>query len=246
MKKAIQVQFNLASRSYDSVAYIQKKSAQLLVTYLQKVASGFYPKTILDLGTGTGYVSEMLLPFYSHSIFMLNDIAPGMINKAKEKFSHYCTFNFCVNDMEYSEFDNYDLIISNFSFQWLNQLEQTLQKFYSQSKLFAFSCLLDGTFKEWEQILKNYALPTPLHNYPTEQKLNKFLLMLGNHTQFFKVKKFRLSFDNPRIFMDYLKKLGATATTNHLPLQKIKNLIAAHNHNFSVTYNVFFGIIKRI
>ena len=86
LKTKIKNHFNRAGNSYDKVACVQKQSAGLLVKKLQSFDSSSYPQTILDLGTGTGYIPEILLPHYQNSLYTLNDIAPKMIEIVENKF----------------------------------------------------------------------------------------------------------------------------------------------------------------
>jgi malonyl-CoA O-methyltransferase len=81
----IQTQFNKASQSYDDVATIQKKAAYYLVNELLKYYP-IIPKTVLDIGTGTGYVPELLLPKYTSCAFYLNDNAQNMLDVCQVKF----------------------------------------------------------------------------------------------------------------------------------------------------------------
>ncbi|EER20797.1 MULTISPECIES: methyltransferase domain-containing protein [spotted fever group] len=246
IKRKIQTRFDTASNSYDNVANVQKESAHILVTKLYEFDHKFYPETILDLGTGTGYVTEDLLSYYSESSYTLNDIAPNMIKIVQNKFCKLKKFNFYISDMEYGDFQNHDLIISNFALQWVSNLEATLQKFYAQSKIFSFSCLLDGTFKEWQDILKDYGLPTVLKQYPIEKNLVSFLLNFELSNYHFSIKDFQLTFKNAYFFVKYLQNLGAGTSSTTIPLNKIKNLIKNHDQEFSITYKIFFGIMKRL
>src|SRR6185437_6049347 len=104
---------------------------------------------------------------------------------------------FHLGDMETSDFTHHSLIISNFALQWLDHLEKFLYKSYFKSNVFAFSCLLDGTFKEWRDILKNYGLPLTDPQYPTEEELINFLTTLEASKQQFNSKCFVLEFSNP-------------------------------------------------
>ncbi|MCC8369487.1 MAG: methyltransferase domain-containing protein [Rickettsia endosymbiont of Oxypoda opaca] len=246
MKRKIQTRFDAASNSYDNVANVQKESAHILVTKLREFDYGFYPETILDLGAGTGYVTAGLLSHYPKSSYTLNDIAPNMIKIVQNKFCKLKKFNFYISDMEYEDFQDHGLIISNFALQWVSNLEATLQKFYAQSKILAFSCLLDGTFKEWQDILKEYELSIMLKQYPLKKNLISFLLTLEPNNYHFDIKDFQLTFKNAYFFIKYLQNLGAGASSTTMPLNKIKNLIKNHDQEFSITYKVFFGIMKRI
>ena len=238
MKNKIQSRFNAASDSYDQVAHVQKNSAEILVTKLRAFAPDFIPKIILDLGAGTGYAVEELLKYYPQAQYVLNDIAPEMIKIVQNKFKQDNQFNFDVSDMETSEFQNHDLIISNLALQWVSDLEKTLAKFTAKSKVFAFSCLLDGTFREWEEILGIYKI----NKYPTKEKLIHLLESFGKE-YIFETIDCQLTFPNARSFMIYLQNLGASASNFQIPKQVIKNLLKNYKQEFTVTYKIFFGII---
>ena len=83
-KKIIKNNFDNASTSYDSVASIQKKCAQKLIEKLPN----FIPNSILDLGTGTGYTTELLLKKFPESQYTLNDISDVMLKVAEKKLGY--------------------------------------------------------------------------------------------------------------------------------------------------------------
>jgi malonyl-CoA O-methyltransferase len=246
MKRKIKHHFNRASNSYDKVASIQKQSAELLVQKLQEFDSSFYPQTILDLGTGTGCIAEILLPHYQNSLYMLNDIAPKMIEIVENKFLDRDNFKFHVGDIENDNFQDHNLIISNLALQWTNNLEKTLEKFYKKSNILAFSCLLDGTFKEWDNIVRSCNITSVIKKYPKEKVLISFLNKLNPKTYHFDSMEFQPTFPNNRSFMYYLKSLGVTASNGVMPINILKSLIKEPDNEFTVTYKIFFGIMKRI
>ncbi len=81
LKKKIRNYFNKASNSYENVAYVQRQSAEFLVEKLLEV-NDIYPQTILDLGTGTGYIPELLIKYYPKSLFYFHrcNICSSMIS----------------------------------------------------------------------------------------------------------------------------------------------------------------------
>lgn len=179
IKKNIQTRFNKATHSYDKVSYIQKTSAEFLAEQLHAIDPEFKPKTILDVGTGTGYMPEILLPVFPSAYYTLNDITPNMITFVQNKFREYKNIAFCMGDMENVFFRSHDLILSNLALQWSHHLENMLNKLYRKSKILAFSCLLEGTFKEWNAIFNHAGLPSPVRQYPTENALRDFLVFLN-------------------------------------------------------------------
>jgi malonyl-CoA O-methyltransferase len=84
--KQMQTRFNRASKSYDDVACVQKDAAGFLVGKLLKYQN-FIPQTVLDVGTGTGYIPELLLEKFPEASFYLNDIALEMLEVCKGKFA---------------------------------------------------------------------------------------------------------------------------------------------------------------
>jgi malonyl-CoA O-methyltransferase len=241
----IQTSFNKASKTYDDVAKVQKDAAKFLTDKLLKYQN-FLPKTFLDLGTGTGYIPELLLPRFQQSSFYLNDIADEMLEVCKTKFTKATNIYYLPGDMLKLNTDIYDCVISNLALQWVDDLQYAIRFFLSKSSnVFAFSTLLNGTFKEWEILLNNYQ-PIKTLNYPQAEKLISLCNELKKHDQTFEfwLMDIPLSFDSPSAFMGYLKLLGASSSSNQMSLSNIKKLLQAESQSLTVTYKIFFGIFK--
>ncbi|MGL9725287.1 MAG: methyltransferase domain-containing protein [Wolbachia sp.] len=177
-KRYIQNNFSRASSSYDDIAFVQKECAIKLVNLLKSYFPEFHPQSILDLGTGTGYIPEILFSSFPQSKFTLNDISPSMLAKIKEKLAMYKEVALVLGDMETLDFGLHDLIVSNLALQWVCNLKKMIRKSYDSSNVFVFSCLLDGTFSEWSRVFTKSLLPTPTHQYPSKQELESYLLHL--------------------------------------------------------------------
>ncbi len=246
--KIIQANFSRASASYDEVASIQKRAAKELVEALQQLMPSFSPKSILDLGTGTGYVTEYLLPIFPRSHYTLNDLSPAMLEVAKSKISrlnHPEQFSFVLGNMEDTNFDFHSLIISNFAMQWLNNMQAVLTKLYNHSDVLAFSCLLDGTFHEWSSIYSALGLKSPALAYPAQEELETFLLSLNPAKYNFFTKEYSVNFTSIKDFVKYLNKLGANASKHSLKFKDLKQLFIneANLQVSTITYKVFFAIV---
>jgi malonyl-CoA O-methyltransferase len=238
MKQKIKSRFNAASYSYESVASVQKECARILAASIHEFAKGFVPSSILDLGAGTGYAAEAMLKYYPHASCTLNDIAPSMLDMARAKFP---AFEFCLGDMEEIDFGMHDLIIANLSLQWVSDLEAFLLKLNKGAKVVAFSCLLDGTFTEWEELLRYYGAPSPLKEHPTEKEISELLTPIGGYIE---VRDFSVAFENAKSFMKYLSNLGASASHIEVPFAKIKEVITSNNEAFVATYKVAFVVFS--
>ena len=224
----VKSRFNSASNTYENVASVQKECAQILTSKLEQLYPNFTPETILDLGTGTGFVPEILIESFSEAKFTLNDIAPKMLAFSQKKFSEKSNFEFVLGDMQTIKFYDHDLVISNLALQWVEDLEKAVFKFNSISKVFAFTYLMDGTFKEWEEIVGQVVRVYP-SNIPSCDDVE--------------VRDFTLKFPNALSFIRYLKELGASASCSKIPYSKLKSVIAEYNQEITVTYKVAFVIL---
>ena len=87
MKQKIPANFNKAAQSYNGEAYVQKASAQHLISMISDDAA-FKSGKILDVGAGTGFATEAIFQQYPNAHFTINDIASNMLNIARQKLKH--------------------------------------------------------------------------------------------------------------------------------------------------------------
>lgn len=236
-KLAIKKRFDAASSTYEGVSFIQKECAKILVQDVEETSIN----SILDLGTGTGSVAEELVKRFGNASYTLNDISEQMLNVAKAKFANNSNFNYQLGDFEGLSFDYNDLVISNLAFQWAQDFESAIRKFYENSGVLAFSTLIDGTFDEWEKILKVGSL----NNYPSLVGFIEFLSSLNPAGISYSTKKFSIRFPDAITFMKYLKSLGASQCDKYIPFGNLREIIKHNTEEFEVTYHVFFCVLRR-
>lgn len=106
---------------------------------------------ILEIGCGTGILTDRLLAKYPQCTMDLCDISSEMLKKVEERYENRIN-RYILGDIEELGMDKkYDLIISNASFQWFSHLDKTLEKLKSHLRdngLLIFSTFGEGTYKE--------------------------------------------------------------------------------------------------
>ncbi|MDP4144718.1 MAG: malonyl-ACP O-methyltransferase BioC [Bacillota bacterium] len=154
-KQQVKIHFSKNASSYDYYAKVQKLMAHTLIDFILKegkIVSS--PKSILEIGCGTGYLTNLLTELFPNSHITAVDIAPGMISKMKSKLVSE-NIDFICGDIEEIKLDNtYDLIISNATFQWFNNTSATIKKLYSALNpkgILCFSTFGNHTFFELRQ-----------------------------------------------------------------------------------------------
>ena len=245
-KVKIRRNFDMAAgRSYEDAASIQFQSATKLCTKLLHYFPKLSAKSILDLGAGTGFVTEQLIKILPNSTYTLNDIAPLMLKQSKEKFRDNCeNISFICGDMEQINFPFYDLVISNFALQWLSNLKNMLKKICNKSGIFAFTCLLQDSFQEFSDIFHGMSLVSPVHQYPPQEELEDYISSLRSKRTIFDVEEMSMIFPDILTALKYFKSLGANTSHHQYSVADLLNVARLNNNSVKVTYRVFFGLIE--
>lgn len=238
--------FNKASHTYDDVADIQHTCAEFLLTLIFNKWPHLAFDSVLDLGTGTGFIPQLLLSKHPHIAMTLNDLSPKMLARAREKLVDYPQIQYCIGDMANTAFDSHDLTLSNLAFQWIDDWRHLIRTHYDNTGILAFSCLLPGTFGEWGDLFVKQGVLSPVKCYPTRTEIVSFLKTLGPMEYKDESVDFTMTFTDAYHFMSYLRQLGASGAATQSTMSVLKTILHTQSQAFEVTYRVFFGVLRRI
>ncbi|EJQ98606.1 biotin biosynthesis protein BioC [Bacillus cereus MC67] len=150
-KTLLQKRFNGTAVSYDQYANVQKKMVHSLLSILKRRYSETSSIRILELGCGTGYVTEQLSKLFPKAQITAVDFAESMITIAKTR-QNTENVTFHCEDIERLRLEeSYDVIISNATFQWLNNVKQVIRNLFhhlSTDGIVLFSTFGQETFQE--------------------------------------------------------------------------------------------------
>jgi malonyl-CoA O-methyltransferase len=174
-KDAIRRRFERAADAYDIFSVVQRGMAERLVERIERE-----PSTILDLGCGTGYLTELLSKRFPQAQIVAVDFAPAMIERARKRVPGA---SFLVCDIEELEPEpaSYDLIASNATIQWLTEPEQTLARLadsLSAAGELRLATFGPRTFWELDQVLGELGCERGL-DLPSAQKWETLLAGAG-------------------------------------------------------------------
>jgi len=117
--------FSRYAESYDKYCAVQNLCARDLIA---KIGPKDF-SSILDIGCGTGNFTRLLKDKFPNAGIMAIDISRGMLRIAKEKLK-MGGIEFLEDDAETVIFDrSFDLISSNATLQWTEDLEKTLASY---------------------------------------------------------------------------------------------------------------------
>ncbi len=148
--------FSDAAKTYDDAAFFQRIAGDRLFERLDYFK--LKPKSILDIGSGTGHCTRALKQKYPNAEVMGLDIAQGMVDYCRQQST---SENYiCADALEIPlESNSQDLIFSNLTFQWIDQLDllfKELHRVLKPNGLLLFTSLGPDTLFElkasWKSI----------------------------------------------------------------------------------------------
>ncbi len=150
--------FEQAAATYESAALVQNAMGAELLAVLARTGLTVTGQA-LELGCGPGNFTERLLSALPLQRLTLNDLSPLLVERAQARASG-CVVDSVVGDLTTAPvaapFRDYDLIISNATFQWFADLDRALVALRLRAHpegLLVYSSFLDGTMRELTELL---------------------------------------------------------------------------------------------
>ena len=146
-------------------------SGALALTGCTVVGPDFEKPDVLEIGCGTGALTQHLLEIYKGGRFHITDISPQMVALARERIGAVDGIDWSVMDGE-DPLGNrqYDLIVGNMVFHWFENAEEALVKLRRLLKpggVLFYTVPAPTCFKEWQSVLSELSLPMGLLNFKT-------------------------------------------------------------------------------
>ena len=150
-KRWVGKSFSRAASGYDRVATLQRQVGEGLLNRLPE--SEFIPKSILDLGAGTGYCTALLGKRFPNAGLIAVDIAEGMLGTFKQRGGlQEKVMRICGDGETLPLRDgSVDMVFSNLAIQWCPDLSKVIGEFFRvlrPSGVLIFSTFGEATL--WE------------------------------------------------------------------------------------------------
>jgi len=255
-KTQMQKNFSQNALTYDQYAVVQKEMARELL--LKIISTGKYFRNILEIGCGTGFLTELLAKEYPLAQITATDIAPEMIVVARTKLAFFSNIDYFVADGENPMLDNvffappFDLIVSSAVFQWFTDYEAAFTQYHTYLEPggnLIFSTFGAGTFKELYSCLKDGQkgkasckigdpkIPNKKEVFIENKHLKKVMLDAG--FQFASVEEITKMeyFNSSRHFLRALKRIGAN---NYLTEELAVQGLGSGIFSLVKSYNAMF------
>ena len=201
-KELMRDRFAKNLKNYDKNAKIQKRMAERLMSFISNKS----PKNILEIGCGTGFLTKLIKENLNYEKLTTIDIVEeceSYINNIDSDIE------FIANDIE--EFlkintNNYDLIISNASLQWVENFEEviiSLKKILTPKGELIFSTFGPENFREIYHVIG-----TTLNYYSTFELQKMF------PNSIIEPEIHIMAFESPKDVLKHLQLTGVNGVEN--------------------------------
>ncbi|MBK6597160.1 MAG: malonyl-ACP O-methyltransferase BioC [Proteobacteria bacterium] len=216
-KSRVSASFDAASSRYDAAAQLQETVRNELLERLLELR--FEPRTILDLGAGTGVATQTLKRHFPKALIVAADFAPAMLRVAAKRSSWLRPFHRVVADAQQLPFQNarFDLVFSSLMFQWCDNLAKPLaevRRVLRPTGCFVMSTFGPDTLSElrhaWAQAGDN---ANHVSRFLDVHDVGDALLRAGLTEPVLDVDRLVLQYDRALDLMHELKTIGARNAT---------------------------------
>lgn len=254
LKSVVADTFGQRARNYNEYAKVQRTAAEFLVSLVDDQLpelSGPY----LEIGAGTGFLTQPLLRHLPAGVFYITDLSDEMLQVCKENLSLPSGMEvvFDIRDAEQPlDSQQYGLIATAMTAQWFEDTTATLKRYAESLKpggLLIYSYLDESCFPEWKALCAESGVPFTGNPLPTSAPLqietNRFCWE-STTNEFFSE-----TYPTPADFFRNLKRIGA-GTQKRGNKNSAGAVLNLNEHwlkkgldSFKITYGITFGAIRR-
>jgi len=258
-KTRLAQQFGRNPDYYHQYAKVQQYAADRLLSGF--TANSIPPGKVLEVGCGTGFLSQGLVDLLPEHDLEISDLSPGILqfcqNHLRLSPSQEKRIKFKVLDGEdlenlqnfSSEYALYSLIISSFVLQWFQSPEKTIQSLYSCLKpggALSLSFPSNYSFPELKKLCSDRQVPYPFNSLPDFKTIVEMLYKADLSCEY-RTEWYSETYTNLKAMLDHLKKLGAGLKIENRALsysQMKKILESTQNSEITMSYHLVFLFIS--
>lgn len=237
----ILTEFDRASSTYQAHSEVQQQVARALANLLLEKCPT--PRTILELGCGTGNLTRLLAQQYSAASIHATDASPSMLDQARGLVNEpQVEFSQLVLDSKSRLDGHWDLITSSMTLQWMENLAQVIGQLAEKTDSLAFSLPIHGTFDNWIDAHHKIGLVPGVRDFVTVEYLQD---ACKEYFCEITVEDFPVHYVRAIDFVKNLHYIGGNAPrSGHRPTS-LRRVLTQFPDGITITYRVGFVICSR-
>jgi len=199
--------------------YLKNEISKILVDRLDDITTQYKFKTVVDLGSGPGYNLERLQDRDIEKLYQV-ELAKDMLyrdEKKDEKYKLKPTRICCSEDNLPFEKKSVDLVISNLSLHWVNDLPATFKQIrdcLTDDGVFIAAMFGEGTLLELRNSFilaeaeREGGVSPRISPFSTTQAIGNLLTQAGFTLTTIDTEEYTIDYENPFILMHDLRCMG--------------------------------------
>ncbi len=215
-RRAMRTAFEKAAPFYDAAAILQQEVANRLVDRMDLMS--MKPVSILDAGSGTGFVSQLIAERFPKAKITALDLAFNMLKQAKNKHTFKQRWNkqfrYVHAEVENLPFADasVELVISGLTMQWCQDLPKVFKEFkrvLAPGGLLMFSSFGPDTLKELRQCWAEVDDLAHVNAFADLHDVGDALLQSGFADPVMDMEMLTVTYKDVKTVMSDLKQIGA-------------------------------------
>ncbi len=241
--------FSTAAARYDAHTSLHKEIGRGLI---KRVAGIKMRGAVLDIGMGTGWLTNQLKFYFPQSRIVGIDFADGMIDLARGQNQGVMIVQADARALPF-QLETFDLIVSNLAYQWVPDLKQAFGlccAIMKENGVFHLTLFGRETFRELFSCLDharrklNRERSYALRRLPGGGQLEEALERAGFRDVDVEPQLMKVHFPDMWSLMRWTKDIGANALGGDMFLGK--SMIAAADAYYQQHYRDRFGIFATL
>jgi malonyl-CoA O-methyltransferase len=220
-KRDVRRSFGHAAATYDEHAFLQREMVNRLFDRLNYIK--LEPKRVLDLGSGTGYVSEKCRARFPKAELIAIDLAPEMLQHAKNRLPQTPALarllgrspsqHFICGDAETLPMANesIDAVMSSATLQWCDGelVTKEVARILKPNGLFMFTTFGPDTLKELRSAFREVDNKPHINEFVDMHDLGDMLVAAGFADPVMDQETITLTYPDLKSMLRELKGIGA-------------------------------------
>jgi malonyl-CoA O-methyltransferase len=248
--RSVSARFASAAQTYHDESNVQH-------TVAENLAASMLPRkeidSVLEIGCGTGSLTELLRRRFPRAVIYAVDIARPMIDLARERMGECARIRWHAADArQFCPGRDFPLIISSSALHWMTPVSETVKRLAAMLEPggdLVSALMVKGTLEELHAartcLFPDKTSPVCL---PDEEEVLEAIAMAGLEIRGKRVEVFRERHDSAAAFLRSLNRQGVTGAANSgcrlLTRTELRKLIAYYDDKFAAPAGGVFATYR--
>lgn len=256
----VALRFGRRAKEYERHALLQREAAQTLAAFIGAQAGLSCHGPVVEIGCGTGLFTSLFTGLCTAMLtksmgqatrpYLATDIAPEMVAACRARFAQTPGLGFAVLDGQTARFATPPAaIVSNLAFQWFADPARGIARLASQTRLLAFSVMVDGSFPEWRAAFADLGRTSGLIALPAEADilaaLKATLQDADTATLRFETRTHTQHYESAKAFVDSFRGIGADQPRPGYRPAPIRPVLRRFAEGMDATARVLYCVVQQ-